>query len=217
MDRVSKSEGRINFTCILLKFVFAAQETPTDLVSLSEVSESQILRAVEQRFAQEEIYTACGSVLMAINPFSIIPGLYGSEVIRRYGNPHTYGLPPHVYLLASRAYFQLQSHGLSQCILIRSVGSIKSIFFNYTSIRSGESGSGKTEATKQCLHFLSQAAQTLSTTQGSLTPRIPSDNAAAKLIVASSPILEAFGNAKTMRNSNSSRCKLRTTHYRYFF
>eukprot|EP01038_Epipyxis_sp_PR26KG_P005263 gene5263-7313_t len=194
---------------------------PEDLVFLQEVNQATILSCTRLRFEASKIYTNLGLVLMSVNPFQNIPGLYGFDMIDQYRNPMSlHSLPAHVYLIPSRAYNNMCRTGKNQSILI-----------------SGESGAGKTEATKQCLNFLTVVADTLEEDQlikrASLCERRDSHDSVnseisalsdissirrksstvtvhhasdiANRIIAASPILEAFGNAKTTRNPNSSR------------
>jgi myosin heavy subunit/ribosomal protein L13E len=161
---------------------------PDDMISLPEVNQASILSCIRTRFREKSIYTAVGTVLMTVNPFEKIGGLYGTEMIRKYITPFSENGPlkPHVYLVPSRAFADMCRSGSHQSILI-----------------SGESGAGKTEATKGCLSFLTAVAEEFS-------PASSSQSSGAKIdiagrIIAASPVLEAFGNAKTVKNPNSSR------------
>ncbi len=94
-------------------------ESPHDLISLSEVNETTILNAIRIRFQDQNIYTSCGSVLMVLNPFAAIDNLYGDAQINYYSNPYADGLTPHIYIISSRAYSLMCSFGRNQSILIR--------------------------------------------------------------------------------------------------
>ena len=111
--------------------------------------------------------------MIALNPYKYLP-LYSPERMREYRHPGNSRLPPHVFQVAAAAHTALALEGVDQAILI-----------------SGESGAGKTEATKHCLSFLAEIAG--------------SDNAIETQVLNATPLLEAFGNAKTQRNNNSSR------------
>lgn len=135
-------------------------------------------------------------LLKKVNPFQIIPNLYGKSVIDSYlsGGGNIIHESAHVYQIPSYAYNEMCRSGNNQSILI-----------------SGESGSGKTEAAKHCLSFLTASAQKKSTTHNTniTTTTSTKDEAISSIakianrIIAASPILEAFGNAKTIRNPNS--------------
>lgn len=147
---------------------------PSDLIHLSHVTEPSLLYILKKRFAEDEIYTSAGSVLIAVNPFKMIEGLYDEKTIRSYHNgSRNLSNSPHIFAIAHNA-MQGIAQGENQSMIV-----------------SGESGAGKTETTKHCLTYLTNVA-------GSKT------GAHIKLLQAS-PILEAWGNAKTLRNNNSSR------------
>jgi myosin-5 len=177
--------GTINVAkklCVLITDPSIVTESVDDLISLSQVNDASILNCSRLRFMDKVIYTSIGAVLMAMNPFEVIPNLYGLAKINMYRTLSDENKPSHVYLIPSRAYSALCSFGINQSILI-----------------SGESGAGKTEATKHCLGFLTTVAVDSSGSDDKNTTNI------ATRIVAASPILEAFGNAQTIRNPNSSR------------
>lgn len=162
---------------------------PEDLVFLHDVNQATILNCIRERFSAQKIYTSVGSVLMSVNPFETIKGIYGQEMVARYSTPEAKSRPAHVYEVPSRAYANMCRAGGNQSILI-----------------SGESGAGKTEATKQCLSFLTVVANAEGEEKvGDGSRGAVSISDVANRIIAASPILEAFGNAKTIRNSNSSR------------
>jgi myosin heavy subunit len=179
--------------------------SPEDLISLPSINQAAILNSTRLRFHDKNIYTSLGSVLMLINPFKRIDKLYGQNVLDKYKNSFAENLPSHIYLVPSRAYSRMCTYGKDQSILI-----------------SGESGAGKTEATKECLAWLTTFAGTTpvnskkspKTNEKSDIDIIDKTNSGtkkgsavniAKKIIAASPILEAFGNAQTIRNPNSSR------------
>ena len=176
--------------------------TLNDLVLVPEVTEECVLKTLEARFRANKIYTYIGHVLLSVNPFKSIPGLYGPSQIKKYLGRYHYENPPHVYATAEDAYRSLVQTHTPQCVLV-----------------SGESGSGKTEAAKRLMEYIAAVA-----TDGS-----SSNNSSAKgkrggggggaavasggvdvamvkdRLLQSNPLLEAFGNAKTLRNDNSSR------------
>ena len=144
-----------------------------DLVHMKEVNEATITHCLRERFLKDQIYTSIGDIIISINPWKGLP-LYTPEIIDQYAHHSGEKLPPHVFDTARRSYAEVVDHQGKVSVLI-----------------SGESGAGKTEATKQILTYLSEVAGGTS-------------NIAAKLLAAN-PVLEAFGNAKTLRNNNSSR------------
>eukprot|EP00945_MAST-04E_sp_MAST-4E-sp1_P007366 g7366.t1 len=148
-----------------------------DLVHLDEVNEPFILQSIGQRFAEDKIYTNLGSIVISMNPFKWIDGLYGPKVIEKYSRIRRQGIamPPHIYTIADTALCAIVESGKDQSVII-----------------SGESGAGKTEAVKKCLEYLATVA-------GSSVKNVE------QRILSANPVLEAFGNAKTLRNNNSSR------------
>ncbi|XP_011270152.1 myosin IXA, variant [Capsaspora owczarzaki ATCC 30864] len=146
-----------------------------DLVNLPELDEGSMLQTLAARFKHDKIYTYVGSILVAVNPFRFLP-IYNPKYMQMYKNRKLGDLPPHVYAIADDAYHSLLKNKQSQCIVI-----------------SGESGSGKTESTKLILQHV-----TFLSTKGG-------NSNVENQIMGAGPLLEAFGNAKTVRNNNSSR------------
>lgn len=147
-----------------------------DMVKMQDVNEATILHNLYLRFKEDLIYTNIGTILVSVNPFKWLDYLFTEEVIHEHMKVQPGELTkPHVFAIANAAYVGATSaEGMDQSIII-----------------SGESGAGKTEATKKCLQFLAVAASS----SGGLDDKL----------LACNPILEAFGNAKTNRNDNSSR------------
>ncbi|KAH8061374.1 hypothetical protein JL722_3989 [Aureococcus anophagefferens] len=165
--------------CYAIDDVASVDEPPPcDLVLLAEVSPASILHALRRRFEDDDIYTSLGSVLVALNPFKAIDGLYGPAALAHYGGGAGGALAPHVYDVAAAAYRGVRGGD---------AGSARS----QSLVISGESGAGKTETTKHALAYLAFVAG--------------SPGGVQERILAASPILEALGNAKTSRNDNSSR------------
>eukprot|EP00457_Paulinella_chromatophora_P000941 gb/GEZN01000943.1/.p1 GENE.gb/GEZN01000943.1/~~gb/GEZN01000943.1/.p1 ORF type:complete len:1030 (+),score=139.44 gb/GEZN01000943.1/:99-3188(+) len=148
-----------------------------DLILMDEISEQSILGNLKKRLAQDIIYTYIGSVLISMNPFKSIAGLYSPLQISKYRGRYIYENPPHVYALAEETYRALLTEFSDQCVII-----------------SGESGAGKTEASKKIMQYLAAVSG-----GGVEIERVKNQ------ILQSNPVLEAFGNAKTVRNNNSSR------------
>uniref|UniRef100_A0A673NEY6 Unconventional myosin-X-like n=1 Tax=Sinocyclocheilus rhinocerous TaxID=307959 RepID=A0A673NEY6_9TELE len=154
-----------------------------DMSTLAELHEAAIMHNLFLRYQKDLIYTNIGSILAAVNPYKQIPGLYTVEAVDVYSRHHLGELPPHIFAVANECYRCLWKRHGSQCVLI-----------------SGESGAGKTESTKLLLKFLSVKSQ--NSTGSPLSERT---TRVEQAIVQSSPIMEAFGNAKTVYNNNSSR------------
>ncbi|XP_044212401.1 unconventional myosin-IXAa-like [Thunnus albacares] len=153
----------------------AGNEPPSDLCALPELTERALLESLRARFRQEKIHTYIGSILIVINPFQFLP-IYNPKYVKLYDN-HTLGkLEPHIYAVADVAYHAMLQRRKNQCIVI-----------------SGESGSGKTQSTNFLIHHLTALSQ-----KGFAS-------GVEQIILGAGPVLEAFGNAKTAHNNNSSR------------
>ncbi|OON20728.1 myosin head [Opisthorchis viverrini] len=144
-----------------------------DMIALGELNEGGILRNLHIRYKQNKIYTYTGSILVALNPYQVLP-IYTADTIRAYRKRKIGELPPHLFAIGDNAYAHMRRYNQDQCIII-----------------SGESGAGKTESTKLLLQFLAAVSGQHSWIE--------------QQILDSTPIMEAFGNAKTIRNDNSSR------------
>ncbi|NXW56574.1 MYO1G protein, partial [Eurystomus gularis] len=149
-----------------------------DFVLLDEVTMEQFLENLRLRFSQGRIYTYIGEVVVAVNPYRALP-LYGPPAIERYRGRELYERPPHLYALADAAYKAMKRRAKDTCIVI-----------------SGESGAGKTEASKYIMQYI---AAITNPTQRAEVERVKN------VLLKSNCVLEAFGNAKTNRNDNSSR------------
>ncbi|KAM4627006.1 unconventional myosin-X-like [Discoglossus pictus] len=159
----------------------SSKEGVEDMSLLSDLHEAAIMLNLCLRYQQDKIYTNIGSILASVNPYKPIAGLYDEGAVDLYSRHHLGELPPHIFAIANECYRCLWKRHDSQCVLI-----------------SGESGAGKTESTKLLLQFLSSMSQISVGGGGKETP-------VEEAIMGSSPILEAFGNAKTVYNNNSSR------------
>eukprot|EP00736_Rhodelphis_marinus_P009805 Rmarinus@m.18600 len=161
------------------QFVYPAnpdsKEGVADNTSLMHLYEPNILENLRSRFQSDLIYTYTAHILIALNPFKKL-SVYSEDDVHRYRGKYIGTLPPHVFAIADRAYRSMCSDLKCQSVIV-----------------SGESGAGKTETSKILMRYL--LAVSGRGDGGNLEKRILDTN----------PILEAFGNAKTLRNNNSSR------------
>uniref|UniRef100_UPI00398EA2C2 unconventional myosin-IXAa isoform X2 n=1 Tax=Pristiophorus japonicus TaxID=55135 RepID=UPI00398EA2C2 len=151
------------------------QKDYNDLCNLPDLNEKALLDNLRNRFKQEKIYTYVGTILIAINPFKFLP-IYNPKYVKVYDNHQLGKLEPHIYAIADVAYHAMLQRKKNQCIVI-----------------SGESGSGKTQSTNFLIHHLTALSQ-----KGFAS-------GVEQIILGAGPVLEAFGNAKTAHNNNSSR------------
>eukprot|EP00918_Siedleckia_nematoides_P090231 GHVU01198306.1.p1 GENE.GHVU01198306.1~~GHVU01198306.1.p1 ORF type:complete len:828 (-),score=225.74 GHVU01198306.1:278-2761(-) len=152
-------------------------EKVTDIGMLTHPNALGVLDLLNERLKLGYIYTWAEPLMIAMNPFTMIKELYTKENINKYRDNIQSELTPHIYLIARQALDNLYQMNRNQTIIV-----------------SGESGAGKTEATKQIMTFFASAkdAKIL-------------DLVIQEAVMAGNPVLEAFGNAKTLRNNNSSR------------
>uniref|UniRef100_A0A8C2ZS67 Myosin VA n=1 Tax=Cyclopterus lumpus TaxID=8103 RepID=A0A8C2ZS67_CYCLU len=147
-----------------------------DLTALSYLHEPAVLHNLKVRFIDSKlIYTYCGIVLVAINPYESLP-IYETDIINAYSGQNMGDMDPHIFAVAEEAYKQMARDERNQSIIV-----------------SGESGAGKTVSAKYAMRYF--ATVSCSSSEASVEERV----------LASNPIMEALGNAKTTRNDNSSR------------
>ncbi|XP_034563994.1 unconventional myosin-IXb isoform X3 [Notolabrus celidotus] len=156
-------------------FLPPPQDDFADLCNLPVLNEDSILNNLRTRFYKKKIYTYAGSILIAINPFKFLP-IYNPKYVKMYENHQLGKLEPHIFAIADVAYYAMLRKRVNQCIVI-----------------SGESGSGKTQSTNFLIHCLTALSQ-----KGYAS-------GVERTILGAGPVLEAFGNAKTAHNNNSSR------------
>ncbi|KAH9699058.1 Myosin-11 [Citrus sinensis] len=149
-----------------------------DMTKLSYLHEPGVLRNLKTRYELNEIYTYTGNILIAINPFQRLPHIYDGHMMQQYKGAPFGELSPHVFAVADVAYRAMVNEGKSNSILV-----------------SGESGAGKTETTKMLMRYLAFLGGRTATEGRTVEQQV----------LESNPVLEAFGNAKTVRNNNSSR------------
>jgi myosin-5 len=226
LDDSENKNGLIKVTTITLSRerigteVLIANPTPSapnDLVTLDHFHEPTVVECLRRRFAQGHIYTNTGPVLIALNPFQNMTDLYGEDVMRRYWNhaeqpalDHDDLLPPHVYAIADNS-FRNMMRGLEMSVSSSKKNTNQSILV------SGESGAGKTVTTKYIMKYLAALSQRAHQSAAGRTRaylNVPSSHSSSDLnssfsieaqVLQSNPILESFGNARTVRNDNSSR------------
>lgn len=149
-----------------------------DMTKLAYLHEPGVLHNLACRFALNEIYTYTGNILIAVNPFRRLPHLYDIHMMEQYKGAAFGELSPHLFAIADTCYRAMINEQGSQSILV-----------------SGESGAGKTETTKMLMRYLAFMGGR-SGTEG---------RTVEQQVLESNPVLEAFGNAKTVKNNNSSR------------
>ncbi|XP_036971311.1 unconventional myosin-If [Acanthopagrus latus] len=147
-----------------------------DMVLLSKITEDAIVENLKKRYMDDYIFTYIGPVLISVNPFKQMP-YFTEREIELYQGAAQYENPPHIYALTDNMYRNMMIDGENQCVII-----------------SGESGAGKTVAAKYIMGYISKVSG-----GGSKVQHVKD------IILQSNPLLEAFGNAKTVRNNNSSR------------
>ncbi|XP_008287953.1 unconventional myosin-Vc [Stegastes partitus] len=147
-----------------------------DLTALSYLHEPAVLHNLKVRFVESRIiYTYCGIILVAVNPYKQLP-LYGDAIIHAYSGQNMGDMDPHIFAVAEEAYKQMARNHKNQSIIV-----------------SGESGAGKTVSARYAMRYFAVVSKSGSQTR------------VEDKVLASNPITEAIGNAKTTRNDNSSR------------
>uniref|UniRef100_A0A665VYM4 Myosin VC n=1 Tax=Echeneis naucrates TaxID=173247 RepID=A0A665VYM4_ECHNA len=147
-----------------------------DLTALSYLHEPAVLHNLKVRFVESRIiYTYCGIILVAVNPYKQLP-LYGDAIIHAYSGQNMGDMDPHIFAVAEEAYKQMARNHKNQSIIV-----------------SGESGAGKTVSARYAMRYFAVVSKSGSKTR------------VEDKVLASNPVTEAIGNAKTTRNDNSSR------------
>ncbi|KAH9473668.1 hypothetical protein MJO28_000495 [Puccinia striiformis f. sp. tritici] len=153
----------------------------SDMTLLSTISNDSINDNLKKRFENSEIYTYIGHVLISVNPFRMLP-IYGPDTLNSYKGKNRLEMPPHVYAVAESMYYNMMAYSTNQCVII-----------------SGESGAGKTEAAKKIMEYIAAVAGEEHGQAGQGITGVKD------MVLATNPLLESFGCAKTLRNNNSSR------------
>ncbi|KAG2577967.1 myosin-11-like isoform X1 [Panicum virgatum] len=167
-----------NLSKLYPKDMEAAAGGVDDMTKLSYLHEPGVLQNLSTRYELNEIYTYTGNILIAVNPFQRLPHLYDPHMMQQYKGAPFGELSPHVFAVADVAYRAMINENKSNAILV-----------------SGESGAGKTETTKMLMRYLAYLGGRAATEGRTVEQQV----------LESNPVLEAFGNAKTVRNNNSSR------------
>ncbi|XP_026877731.2 myosin-9a [Electrophorus electricus] len=157
-----------------------------DMAELTCLNEASVLHNLKDRYYSGLIYTYSGLFCVVINPYKHLP-IYSEEIVEMYKGKKRHEMPPHIYAITDTAYRSMMQDREDQSILC-----------------TGESGAGKTENTKKVIQYLAHVASS------SKTKRDPSSSSLThgeleRQLLQANPILEAFGNAKTVKNDNSSR------------
>lgn len=158
-----------------------------DMAELTHLNEASVIHNLQTRYQSDLIYTYSGLFLVTINPYCPLP-IYGNDYIRMYKGQAREDTRPHIFAVSDQAFRKLVEEGENQSILV-----------------TGESGAGKTENTKKVIQYLAAVATSdFDTPVAGRSPTKQFSNLSQQILRAN-PILEAFGNAQTVRNNNSSR------------
>ncbi|XP_023375930.1 myosin-14, partial [Pteropus vampyrus] len=161
-----------------------------DMAELTCLNEASVLHNLRERYYSGLIYTYSGLFCVVINPYKQLP-IYTEAIVEMYRGKKRHEVPPHVYAVTEGAYRSMLQDREDQSILC-----------------TGESGAGKTENTKKVIQYLAHVA---SSPKGRKEPGVPASASTIsygeleRQLLQANPILEAFGNAKTVKNDNSSR------------
>ncbi|XP_069573588.1 myosin-11-like isoform X1 [Brachyistius frenatus] len=159
-----------------------------DMAALTFLNEASVLNNLRERYFSSLIYTYSGLFCVVVNPYKMLP-IYSEKIIEMYKGKKRHEVPPHIYSITDNAYRNMMQDREDQSILC-----------------TGESGAGKTENTKKVIQYLAVVA---SSHKGKKDASPQQQQLAygelEKQLLQANPILEAFGNAKTIKNDNSSR------------
>uniref|UniRef100_A0A7M4ETC4 Myosin heavy chain 11 n=1 Tax=Crocodylus porosus TaxID=8502 RepID=A0A7M4ETC4_CROPO len=160
-----------------------------DMAELTCLNEASVLHNIRERYFSGLIYTYSGLFCVVVNPYKYLP-IYSEKIIDMYKGKKRHEMPPHIYAIADTAYRNMLQDREDQSILC-----------------TGESGAGKTENTKKVIQYLAVVASSHKGKKDTSITQGPSFSYGEleKQLLQANPILEAFGNAKTVKNDNSSR------------
>uniref|UniRef100_A0A8C8ZL93 Myosin-9 n=1 Tax=Prolemur simus TaxID=1328070 RepID=A0A8C8ZL93_PROSS len=154
-----------------------------DMAELTCLNEASVLHNLKERYYSGLIYTYSGLFCVVINPYKNLP-IYSEEIVEMYKGKKRHEMPPHIYAITDTAYRSMMQDREDQSILC-----------------TGESGAGKTENTKKVIQYLAHVASS----HKSKKDQVSAVGELERQLLQANPILEAFGNAKTVKNDNSSR------------
>ncbi|XP_042857274.1 myosin heavy chain, muscle-like [Penaeus japonicus] len=152
-----------------------------DMSNLTYLNDASVLYNLKTRYQARLIYTYSGLFCIAVNPYKRFP-IYTNRTVKIYQGKRRNEVPPHLFAISDGAYMDMLQSAVNQSMLI-----------------TGESGAGKTENTKKVLSYFANVGATTKKKEGESKPNLEDQ------IVQTNPPLEAYGNAKTTRNDNSSR------------
>uniref|UniRef100_A0A665X8J3 Myosin-9 n=1 Tax=Echeneis naucrates TaxID=173247 RepID=A0A665X8J3_ECHNA len=150
-----------------------------DMAELTCLNEASVLHNLKERYYSGLIYTYSGLFCVVVNPYKYLP-IYTEEIVNMYKGKKRHEMPPHIYAITDSAYRR------------------STLDFCFTFKR--ESGAGKTENTKKVIQYLAHVASSFKSKKDQV-----SEGELENQLLQANPILEAFGNAKTVKNDNSSR------------
>ncbi|XP_022612200.1 myosin-10-like [Seriola dumerili] len=157
-----------------------------DMADLTCLNEASVLHNLRERYFSGLIYTYSGLFCVVVNPYKNLP-IYTESIVEMYRGKKRHEMPPHIYAISEAAYRSMLQDREDQSILC-----------------TGESGAGKTENTKKVIQYLAHVASShKSGTLGRNKEAVQGE--LERQLLQANPILEAFGNAKTVKNDNSSR------------
>uniref|UniRef100_A0A669ER56 Myosin, heavy chain 11b, smooth muscle n=1 Tax=Oreochromis niloticus TaxID=8128 RepID=A0A669ER56_ORENI len=156
-----------------------------DMAALTFLNEASVLHNLRERYFSSLIYTYSGLFCVVVNPYKMLP-IYSEKIIEMYKGKKRHEVPPHIYSITDNAYRNMMQDREDQSILC-----------------TGESGAGKTENTKKVIQYLALIASSHKG-KNPINP-VSTNGELEKQLLQANPILEAFGNAKTIKNDNSSR------------
>ncbi|XP_037708018.1 myosin heavy chain, muscle isoform X13 [Drosophila subpulchrella] len=157
-------------------------EKAEDMSNLTYLNDASVLHNLRQRYYNKLIYTYSGLFCVAINPYKRYP-VYTNRCAKMYRGKRRNEVPPHIFAISDGAYVDMLTNHVNQSMLI-----------------TGESGAGKTENTKKVIAYFATVGASKKTEEAAKSKGSLEDQ-----VVQTNPVLEAFGNAKTVRNDNSSR------------